>query len=453
MKKYLKYIIIAALVIAAIVAYTQFHKSKNKPEWRTEAPSNGTIREVVTATGSLNPYILVEVGTEVSGKIEKLYKDFNDTVRKGELLAKLDTEILAANLESAKAELNKATITRDQAKMEFDIANDLFNKNMAPEYDMKKAQYAYKQAQQSLANSQLTLQRAQKNLQNAYITSPINGVIVARSVDEGQTVAASMSSPTLFKIANNLDQMQITANVDEADIGKIKMAMPVEFTVDAYDNEEFTGSVQQIRLNSNTEQNVVSYSVIIDAANPDHKLLPGMTTNVTIVIQSKENVLRIPETATRFAPSKEAWELFGLKWEDDLIANARKKAVETAMAKRNPGTAETPAAPGARPGNGKPGAAPESSPERPSFPGRFPGGGRGGPFAGGRSGSSMIWVLKDKTPELIMVRTGVSDGAFVEVLSELDPKTQIITGINYKDPSQAANNNIMQGNRGMGPRF
>lgn len=453
MKKYLKYIIIAVLVIAAIVAFTQIKKHKNKPEWRTDKPSNGTIREVVTATGSLNPYVLVEVGTEVSGKIAKIYKDYNDTVRKGELLAKLDTEILMTSLESARADVNKAAISRDEAKLEYDIRTELFQKDMTAEYEMKKAEYAYKQAQQNLANAQLRLQTAQKNLQNASITSPIDGVIVARNVNEGQTVAASFSSPTLFTIANNLDQMQITANVDEADIGKIKLEMPVEFTVDAYAGEQFNGSVQQIRLNSTTEQNVVSYSVIIDADNPEHKLLPGMTTNVSIIIQSKDNVLRVPETATRFSPTKEIWELFGLKWEDDLISNARKQAMEKAMAKMKPAGQDSLQAPGTRTRTGKMPTAGDSARKAFTRHRGFDGPPMRGPNGSGRSGSAMIWVLKDKVPELIMVRTGVSDGAFVEIQGELDPATVIITGVNYKDAAQASGNSAIQRGPGMGPRF
>ena len=453
MKKYLKYVIIALLLIAAAIVFIQLRKSSNRPEWKIDSPSKGTIREVVTATGSLNPTVLVEVGTEVSGTIKTLYKDFNDKVRKGEVLARLDTEILAASVESAQAEVNKARVSRNEASMEYNNSETLFSRDMISSYELQKDKYSLDQAKLNLATALLRLQTAEKNLKNATITSPIDGVIVSREVSEGQTVAASMNSPTLFTIANNLDQMEITASVDEADIGKISVGLPVEFSVDAHAGQMFTGSVQQIRLKSETEQNVVSYSVIIDAANPDHKLLPGMTTNVTIITQSKENVIRIPETATRFTPSKEVWELFGLKWEDDLIPNARKAAMEKAMA----------SAPGGRVpsrDNPRPDSAKASSGRPPrGFPGGMPPGGMpGGMNRGGgngrNGGSALIWVLKDKTPELIMVRTGVSDGAFVEVLSPLDPDTKIITGVNYKDPSQAkANSALQQGRPGMGPRF
>ncbi|HQM79665.1 MAG TPA: efflux RND transporter periplasmic adaptor subunit [Candidatus Syntrophosphaera sp.] len=419
-KKYLTYIIIVAVIIIAIVVFTQIKKKKNMPEWRTETPSIGTIREVVTATGSLNPTMLVEVGTEVSGKIEKLYKDFNDTVKKGDLLAKLDTDILTANLESARADVNKATIVRDDAKMEYETSKTLYEKGMGSQYEMEKNLYAYQQAEQNLANAILKLKTAQKNLQNASITSPINGVVVSREVSEGQTVAAAMSSPTLFKIANNLDLMQITAVVDEADIGKVRVGMPVEFTVDAYPEEQFYGTVNQIRLNSIIEQNVVSYNVIIDTDNPEHKLLPGMTTNVTIIVQSKEDVMCIPVTATRFLPSKEVWELFGLKWDDNLITKARRAAMQAATSSKNSTAGSTEHSGYSNASNGK---------------AKF----------------STIWVLKDNIPELTVVQTGISDGAYLEVLSQLDPKAKIITGINYKDASQITSNSALGGP--MGGRF
>ncbi|MDP3113312.1 MAG: efflux RND transporter periplasmic adaptor subunit [Candidatus Cloacimonadaceae bacterium] len=479
MKKYIKYIVITALVITAIMLYSNYRKNKNKPEWRTEKVSTGAIREVVTATGSLNPYVLVEVGTEVSGKIEKLHKDFNDSVRRGELLAKLDTEILKTNLDGAKAEVNKAKTSVDEAKLDYDLLKELWQRNMSPEYDMKKAEFKYQQALQSLASSRLNLQRAEKNLDNAYITSPIDGIIVARNVDEGQTVAASLNSPTLFKIANNLDQMQITANVDEADIGKINIDMPVEFTVDAYPTQQFRGSVKQIRLNPNTDQNVVSYSVIIDAANPDRKLLPGMTTNVTIIIREKENVLRIPESATRFRPSKEIWAMFGLKWEDDMIANARKKAMESMQAAQPEKTADAsgekpvPAVNRQKPGQGTPNAKPaipdsaraaNTSRRSPAQPRQTPSvmgnpqaasSGRG--RSGTRIGMAMVWVLKGNEPQIKMIRTGISDGAFVEVLADLGTDDLLVSGVIYKDAKQAASinpaNPAMQGAPSMGRRF
>jgi len=456
MKKYIKYIVIALLLVVALIAWGKLRKNKNAPEWRMESPSQGSIREVVTATGSLNPYVLVNVGTEVSGKIEKIYKDFNDRVRKGELLAKLDTELLRTSLEASKGDLAKATTAMNLARLDYDLQTQLFEKGMTPEYDLKKARYGFETAQQNHANAQLNLQKAQKNLDNAYITSPIDGIIVSRSVDEGQTVAASLNSPTLFVIANNLDQMQITASVDEADIGKIKVGQIAEFTVDAYPSSRFTGSVKQVRLNPTTESNVVTYNVIIDAQNPDQRLLPGMTSNVTIVIQAKENALRIPETATRFRPSKEIWESFGLKWDDDLL-NAGRKAMQEAMQQA---TAQKPvpdASQASTPSQNK-----ESAAKKPDNQANLPDSikakiaarqqgnqslstGRSGGFNNGgatasRTRFAVVWVMEDKTPKPIVIKTGVSDGANVEVVEGIDASVSLITGVIYKDSKQANSN-------------
>jgi len=472
MKKLIKYLVLIALIVAALLVWRHYRKVKNQPEWRTDKPTSGDIREVVTATGSLNPYVLVSVGTEVSGKIDKIYKDFNDRVRKGELLARLDTEILQTNLEGAKSDLAKANTALQDAKLDYDTLAELYKKNMSAEYDLKKAQFKYQTAQETVANARLNLQRAQKNLDNAYITSPIDGVVVSRDVDEGQTVAASMNAPTLFKIANNLDQMQITANVDEADIGKVKLAQPVEFNVDAYPSLKFNGEVKQIRLNPQTDNNVVSYSVIIDASNPDHRLLPGMTSNVTIVIQAKQNVLRIPEAATRFKPSKEVWELFGLKWDDELL-NAGKNAMLAAMEKAKADAAkEAPTASKPEPGKpvtAKPQAAMQNDHRKPlpdSLKARFtayrnngkPGSLPQGAFPGNGSGTrrirtSVVWVLNGKTPKPVPVKTGISDGAFVEVVEGIDANAVLVTGVNYKDPKQATNNNNSPTGPGMGRRF
>jgi HlyD family secretion protein len=420
MKKYIKYILIVIVIIATVLIISHYRKAKRAPQWRTDSPGLGSVREIVTATGSLNPYVLVNVGTEVSGKIEKLYKDFNDIVRKGDLLAKLDTEILATSLEAARGDLAKAQTSLEEAELDFNLQSELFERDMSPEYDLKKARFRVQTAQQNLANARLSLQRAEKNLANAHITSPIDGVIVSRAVDEGQTVAASLNSPTLFIIANNLDRMQIIAGVDEADIGKILVGMPVEFSVDAHPNQRFEGSVQQIRLNPSTESNVVTYSVVIDASNPNRKLLPGMTTNVTFIINARNNVLRIPESATRFRPSKEIWEQFGLKWEDDLL-NAGRIAMQQAIKKQEP-TAEavsdsTKTNSSKKPGNLRQMATKTNTVNR----------------------MAVVWVLEDNQPTPRAVQTGVSDGAYVELIDGLDKNSILVTGVIYNDPKQASN--------------
>lgn len=434
MKKYLKYIIIIVVIAAAVIVFNKYRKAKSAPEWKTDKSSVGSLREVVTATGSLNPYLVVDVGTEVSGKIEKLYKDFNDTVKKGELLAKLDTEILNTALEASKGDLAKSATAMAEAKLDFDLLTELYSKEMSPEYELKKAEFKYQTAQQNVANARLSLQRAQKNLDNAYITSPINGIIVSRNVDAGQTVAASLNSPTLFMIANNLDNMQITANVDEADIGKIKVGMPVEFSVDAHPTQPFMGNVQQIRLNPTTDSNVVSYSVIVNASNPERKLLPGMTTNVTFIIQAKQSILRIPELATRFRPSKEVWELFGLKWDEELLnvgMRLRQEAMEKAKAEHQQSAKADASTPKAAPV-----AAPATPGQRGMMRGNAP-----------KTRSALVWVLKDHVPTPVLVRTGISDGAYVELIDGIDEDAVLLTGVAYKDPKQAPTNSGAPGMR------
>ncbi len=475
--KILRTIVIVIVIVVAIYLLYGYRKQKNRPEWRTDVPSMGNVREVVTATGSLNPHVLVNVGTEVSGRIEKIYKDFNSLVKKGDLLAKLDTELLETSIESAKSELNKAKINVDEAKLDLELLKELYKKDMAAEYEVRKAEFKHTLALQSLHNSQLALQRAQKNLDNAYISSPIDGVIVSRNVDEGQTVAASLNAPTLFVIANNLEQMQITASVDEADIGKISLNLPVEFTVDAYSGERFRGKINQIRLNPNTDQNVVSYNIIIDAQNPERKLLPGMTANVTIVIQNKTNVLRIPESATRFNPNKELWQLFGLKWDDEYATSmvrrrdssamaaptdSTKKAIEgtgTRKPSKEQGSGETASVKGGKQRTRdasdslRTGTAHRQKPESTA--------GTGDTFqlaTGSQVRRSMrmasVWVLENGVPQRKMVRVGLSDGAFVEVLEGIEDNDQLITGVIYKSSKQAANSNsVMQNRPGMGRGF
>ena len=468
-KGILRIVIIIVLIVAAVFIYGKIKKNKNRPEWRTDGLSEGSIREVVTATGSLNPFVLVEVGTEVSGKIERVYKDFNDRVRQGELLAKLDTEILQTSLQSATGELERARNNAEEARLDLNLQQELFNRGMTPEYELMKARFKHDQAVLSVNTAELSKQRAEKNLANAFIKSPIDGIIVSRDIEAGQTVAASMNAPTLFKIANNLNQMQITAEIDEADIGKIRVGLPVEFSVDAYPQESFEGSVQQIRLNPNAEQNVVSYSVIINADNPQQKLLPGMTTNVTIVVQAKENVLRIPETATRFRPSKEIWEQMGLEWSDDLLTSARRQ---------RPGGAGPGAPSGGAPAVGRASTAAADSASRGGRPSmgerpqgqRRPSGGRRAPGAdstavrsGGqfnprgtatrRMGFALVWVLENGKPVPKPVRTGISDGAFVEVIEGVEQGVTLITGVNFKNAKQAANASSPTMGPGMGRRF
>lgn len=478
MKKWLRIALILLLAVALVFGYSLYKKHKNKPEWRLDSASYGTLREEVTASGTLNPSSKVEVGTEISGKILKLYKDFNDTVKRGELLAKLDTENLESSLEAAKSEVAKAQITLDDAKLDLDLQKELFKKEMGTSYDLQKAQSKHDQAVQSLNNSRSTLKRAEKNLNNAIITSPIDGTVISRNVEEGQTVAASMNAPTLFIIANNLRKMQINADVDEADIGKIRVGEAVEFTVDAFADEQFEGRVNQVRLSPSSSNNVVTYSVIIDVDNHDLKLLPGMTANVTIVIQEKENVLRIPETAVRFKPSKELWQQFGLKWDENALrgfsSRSRQSSGNGQPVSNYPSVMNNPP-------SGQDGRRPElpdsvraklakMSPEqRKAFIRNMRKQGSGNDIPEGQNQFSnqhqnrqitektnrgRIWILKNGKPEPVEVVTGLSDGTFVRVISGIKEGQQFITGVNYKNAKQAKNNSssAFGPGGGFGPR-
>jgi len=505
MKKLLRLSVIIVVIAAALTGYQQYRKKQNRPEWRLAELSRGNIREEVTASGTLNPSLLVNVGTEISGKIYKLYKDFNSYVKKGEILARLDTENLETSLEAAQSDVQKAQISVNDAKIDLDLQKELFKKQMAPEYEVLKAQNKYDTTLQNLANARFALKRAEKNLQNAIITSPIDGVIVSRNVDEGQTVAASLNAPTLFVIANNLKKMQITAEIDEADIGKIKIGLPVSFRVDAYPNEPFRGKVNQIRLSPSVTQNVVTYDVIIDVENPQLKLLPGMTANVTIIIREKQDVLRIPESAIRFKPSKELWKQFGLKWDDAYSQNplrgrrgqqgemmpsagdkstssdskrgqdGRKAAVPDSIrakfAKMTPEqraamrdkmgkdgrkpdfsqmTDEQKAAIRKRQQQGKSDA--EGSDKYPVSSGQFTF--SADVTSNNRQSKSRIWVLANGKPKPLDIITGLSDGNFAEVTSGIDETQQIIIGVNYKDakPASNVNRSVMPPGGGFGPR-
>ncbi len=505
MKKVIRILIILVIIAAAIIGYSLYKKSKNKPEWRLDNVTTGSIREEVTASGSLNPSSKVEVGTEISGKIAKLFKDYNSTVKKGDILAKLDTENLETALESSQADVRRSQLSADDAKVDMDLQKELNNKGMSTSYDYQKAKNKYDQAVQSLANAHYSLKRAEKNLNNAIITSPIDGVIISRNVEEGQTVAASMSSPILFIIANNLRQMQINADIDEADIGKIKVGLPVEFTVDAYADESFEGKVNQVRLSPSTTQNVVTYSVIIDVDNPQMKLLPGMTANVTIIVREKEDVLRIPESALRFKPSKELWKLFGLKWDDKFSSRSGRRfgsGQSTGMTNKASGQAQQGASVQGKSkqwGNQK--SIPESlrvkfakmSPEqkaafkekmkkqggRPDFArmtpeqkAAFKKKSAQGNFqtevsqstdtkfsfaadnsAAEKQNKGRIWVLVNGKPTQIEVVTGLSDGNYAEVISGVKEEQELIIGVNYKNAKQAAKTStILGGGGGMGPR-
>ncbi|MDD4645420.1 MAG: efflux RND transporter periplasmic adaptor subunit [Bacteroidales bacterium] len=304
MKKSIKLVLLATSVLLVGTALTLNSCKKNKAEFNFETAmvSKGDLSNSVSATGTLEAIQTVDVGTQVSGVILHLYADFNTVVKKGQLLAELDKTPLLASLQEAKASVADAKAELEYQEATFNRIKALFDKKLVAQTDYDQALYNYNKAKANIISVQAKYERADINLKYATISSPIDGVVLNRAVEEGQTVAASFNTPTLFSIANDLTQMEVQANIDEADIGKVKQDQRVEFTVDAYPEEIFQGSVSQVRIEPVITSNVVTYTVIINAPNPDKKLMPGMTATITVFTDEMQGALTIPGKALRFTP-------------------------------------------------------------------------------------------------------------------------------------------------------
>ncbi|MDQ2869959.1 MAG: efflux RND transporter periplasmic adaptor subunit, partial [Acidobacteriota bacterium] len=298
-----KIIWIVVIVVAAVGLYLAIN-GRRKPEekYRTAAIDQGYITQTVAATGTLSAVTTVQVGSQVSGIIAKLYADFNSQVKKGQLLAELDETPFKEKIEQNVAALEKAKVEMRNAEISLRRQKALSQQGLAPQADIDQAQANYDAARASVAQAQAMLNQAQTDLHNSKIKAPIDGVVVSRQYDVGQTVAASFQAPTLFTIAQDLTKMQVSADISESDIGQIKVAEPVRFNVDAYPDRNFRGKVAQVRLNATVNQNVVTYPVIVEVNNEDLLLKPTMTANVTIDVASAKNVLRVPNAALRFRP-------------------------------------------------------------------------------------------------------------------------------------------------------
>ena len=379
-------IILGIIVLALIVFWIAKSSKSSKKELviRTHVVGEYTVENTVTATGTIEPVETVEVGTQVSGKVEKIYVDFNDVVKKGQLLAELDKLTLNQNVSRAKASLTSAESQLNYAKLTYERTKQLYESNAATLASYQEAQNTYTQAQMSKKNAQAAYDQALVDLSYAEIYSPIDGVVLDRAVEVGQTVAASFSTPTLFTLANDLTKMQVEAAVDEADIGQVQIGQRVNFTVDAYTYETFEGTVNQIRMKATTTSNVVKYTVIISAPNPDLKLFPGMTANVTIITE-EETGLAVPAEAFNFTP-------------DEQVLKAMRK-------------------------NGKPeetGEKPQGIPqgERPMMDGQS-------------SGMSMVWLKKGDEIMPRPVKTGMSDVAYKIVEEGLQAGDSVVLSAQY----------------------
>jgi len=320
MKRWLMVLGAVALVAASLGAWRLWRRNENHNLYRTAKVERGDLVQTVKATGTVQPIQQVQVGTQVNGPVQKLYVDYNDHVQAGQVVAQIDPAAYQAkvaqdraNLQSAFAAVEQVRAKLTQAEKELQRSRELVSRNLISQSDLDgavadrdslAAQLKLAQAGVEQARAALTL--SQTNLDYTTIKSPVDGVVVARNVDEGQTVVASFASQTLFVIAADLKQMQVEASIPEADIGKIQAGQPVAFSVDAYGEEKFQGAVSQVRIAATTLQNVVTYPVIVKAANPDQKLLPGMTANLTFQVDQRTGVLKVPNAALRFRPQNQA---------------------------------------------------------------------------------------------------------------------------------------------------
>jgi len=389
------------------------------PAYRFATVTRGNLESTVSATGALSAVTTVQVGTQVSGQVAQLYVDFNDRVKKGQLLARIDPTLAQQAVLDAQAGLVRAQADLDRSKAEYDRNKVLYDQKVLTATEFTTAQYNYTVAQASVKSAQVALDRAKKNLDYTEIYAPIDGVVVQRNVDVGQTVAASLSAPQLFLIANDLSQMQILANVDESDIGQIHEGQPVRFTVQAYANQTFDGTVRQVRLQSATTENVVNYTVVVTVANPKGTLLPGMTATVSFLTGSAENALIVPNAALRFRATPEMMAEAG-------VSNAtgpRTAAESLAFAARRDSIRKARAAAGGNAGGfGGPGG--------PGGNGGAQGANRSRASGTPRGGFAQLWYVgANGKPAMMRVRTGLSDGQNTQVIGQdVKEGMQVIIG-------------------------
>ncbi len=411
---------VAVTVVLGGAAYGLYHHFKSppaRPQYLTARVRRGAVTAKVTASGTLSARVTVQVGSQVSGRISEILVDYNDTVKKDQVIARIDPQLFVAAVRQARAslltargELAKSRVDADLAKRQLASAKKVFKSKILSQNDLDAAQAKYGEAlaqveidRGKVAQAREALRQAEINDSHTTVRSPINGVVLSRNVDVGQTVAASFQTPTLFSIAQDLTKMQVDTSVAEADIGKLRPGMKAQFTVDAYGSQPFEGTVRQIRFSSTTVDNVVTYNAVIDVANPGLRLKPGMTANVTFVLATRKQALLVPNAAFRYRPHPGA--------------GSRSK----------PGPRSAPFA--------KASAAPAAH-------GRVLAGMRGGPPGaalptGARPRARTVYVLHHGHPQPIRIHTGITDGSVTEVLGgALHPGDEVIVGVSSgKRPS------------------
>ncbi len=411
-------------IVVAGGAFYVLSKPKDEVKWRLATVQKGNLQQRITASGTLSGLIQVTVGSQVSGTISNLYVDYNSKVRKGQPIAQIDTTVYAATVQDAKANVGKAETVVADSQRQLERAKRLFADKLIAQQDLDTIQVTADRAKNDLSSAKATMAKAQANLDYCTITAPVAGVVVSRSIDIGQTVAASFSTPNLFVIAQDLTKMKVEASIDEADIGQVREGQSALFTVDSYPDTQFRGHVNQVRLEPITVQNVVNYKVVVQVANDELKLRPGMTANVTIQTQSKQDVLKVPSAALRFNPT------------------AFMPASDATKAK-GPGG---PGGPGGQKGGG-------SGPAG-------PGGPRGGAAGDAMSQRGMVarredrlWILgSDGKPKAVTVKAGITDGQFTEISGEnVSEGMQVLVGV--EDPKRSSGSNNTAPLAGGGPRM
>ena len=402
-----------ALALAALAlmlgggAWYWMARDGDAPEYQTALVSRGALIQAVTATGQLNPVVNVQVGSQISGMIQKLFVDFNSRVTAGQVIAQLDPATYRAALRQAEGELANARAALELARVKAARAAELRAKDLIPQADDDQARADLHQAEAAVAIKEAAVQKARVDLDRCTIVAPIDGIVISRNVDVGQTVAASLSAPTLFVIANDLTKMQINANVAEADIGGIVVGQDVDFTVDAFPAQIFRGKVAQVRNAPVTVQNVVTYDTIIEVGNPGMRLKPGMTANVSIIVARRENTLTIPNAALRFRPPDR-------------------------LERGGPG------------GSPRPGA--ESGRDGARFNET-----RAGRPGGERVSTRPVYVLPagqaNGTPTPVQIKTGISDGISTEVTEGLQEGERVVTGLRVSSAEPPSTTNPFRGTR------
>jgi HlyD family secretion protein len=441
-------ILIIILLVAAVGIFAAFNlRGKGPVQYYTALVETGEIKQVVEATGTINAVITVQVGSQVSGTISKLYVDFNSHVKKGQLIAQIDPPLFEgalsqarADLENAKANLAvaiantaKARASEVQTKADYERNLGLSKQGVISQQsldvakanaDSAAAQVSAALAQEHQARAQVqqkeaAVQVAQTNLDYTVIHAPIDGTVVARNVDVGQTVAASLQAPTLFTIAQDLTKMQVYAKTDESDVGQIRSGQKVTFKVDAYPRETFTGTVSQVRMNSTVVQNVVTYDTIIDFDNPELKLFPGMTAYVSIPVATAANVLKVANGALRYKPDLPPEEIRALYQKSGIPENAGSRTQQVATAESSPAVAPPPQRTGARKGGASAGGDAAAISPQSQVP---------------RYDSQVVWKLAaDKSLQPVRIKTGITDHTYTEVIQDLNGELkagdELVTGV------------------------